>query len=77
LQEQEEQERTHNEEVATPSEQCCGSNDEVESKEIVENEKNAEYREENDDCPCDDKVVNNNGNTGKICLAFEVSEVNY
>ena len=31
----------------------------------MENEKNAECREENEECPCDDKVVNNNRNTGK------------
>ena len=69
MQEQEEQERNVNEEAATPSEQCRSSNDETDlkSKEIAENEKNAECREENKDCPCDDKVVNNNGNTGKTC----------
>jgi hypothetical protein len=65
MQEQEQQERTLND--ATPSEQCRNSNDEIDvkSEEIVENEKNAECREENEECPCDDKVVNNNGNTGK------------
>jgi hypothetical protein len=67
MQEQEQQERTLNEETTTPSEQCRNSNDEIDvkSEEIVENEKNAECREENEECPCDDKVVNNNRNTGK------------
>lgn len=70
MQEQEEHERTLNEENATPPERCRSSNDEAESKsdEIVENVKNAECREENEKCPCDDKVVNNNGRTGTVYL---------
>ena len=76
MQEQEQQERNVNEEAATPSEQCRSSNDETDlkSKEIAENEKNAECREEDKDRPCDE-VVNNNGNTGKTCAITVANEL--
>lgn len=72
MQEQEEQERTNNGEAMVPSEQGRGSNDEadVKNEEIVVNEKNApvEHCEEegNENSPCHDEVVNNDGNTGIV-----------